>query len=83
MDKVTPKPADVLQANRERAAPLLAKLKAEGIGHIIDGKIAPSTGDFVSKVLPDIDGTTLPSIMCPMPSAFSCASSGAARSRLA
>jgi acyl-CoA reductase-like NAD-dependent aldehyde dehydrogenase len=30
MDKVTPK--DAFQANRDRAAPLLAKLKAEGIG---------------------------------------------------
>jgi hypothetical protein len=28
MDKVTPK--DAFQANRDRAAPLLAKLKAEG-----------------------------------------------------
>ena len=41
MDKVTPK--DVFQANRDRAAPLLAKLKAEGIGHMIDGKTVPST----------------------------------------
>src|SRR6202035_5728868 len=44
---------------------------------------APSTGDLVSKVWPDIDGTTLPSMMCPMPSAFSFASSGPTRSRLA
>ena len=40
MDKVTPK--DVFQANRDRAAPLLAKLKSEGIGHMIDGKTVPS-----------------------------------------
>ena len=38
MDKATPK--DVFQANRNRAAPLLAKLK-EGIGHMIDGKTVP------------------------------------------
>src|SRR5436190_18719504 len=44
---------------------------------------APSTGDFVSNVAPEIDGTVLPSIMCPMPSAFSLVSSEAARSRLA
>src|SRR5262249_7257173 len=44
---------------------------------------APSIGDFVSNVCPEIDGTTLPSILWPMPSAFSFASSGAARSRLA
>ena len=36
MDKVTPK--DVFQANRDRVAPLLAKRKAEGIGHMIGGK---------------------------------------------
>ena len=42
MDKVAPKSSDLFQANCDRAAPLLAKLKAEGIGHIIGGKIAPS-----------------------------------------
>jgi len=41
MDKVTPK-SDMFQANRDRAAPLLAKLKEEGIGHMIDGKTVPS-----------------------------------------
>jgi len=40
MDKVTPK--DVFQANLDRLAPLLAKLKADGIGHIIDGRSVPS-----------------------------------------
>ena len=40
MDKATPK--DVFQANCDRAAPLLAKLKAEGIGHTIDGRSVPS-----------------------------------------
>src|SRR5665213_1464508 len=43
----------------------------------------PSIGDFVLKLAPEIDGTILPSMICPMPSAFSLASSGAARSRLA
>ena len=32
MDKLTPKSSNVFQANRDRAAPLLAKLKADGIG---------------------------------------------------
>ena len=41
MDKVTPK-SDLFKANRDRAAPLLEKLKAEGIGHFIDGKTVPS-----------------------------------------
>src|SRR5665213_2419533 len=63
MDKITPK-SDVLKANLDRAAPLLKALRADGIGHMIDG-------------------TILPSIMCPMPSALSALSRGAARSRLA
>ena len=37
MDKATPK--DVFEANRERAAPLLKQLRADGIGHMIDGKV--------------------------------------------
>ena len=45
MDKPTPKSADVFQANRDRVAPLLAKLKSEGIGHMIDGKTVPSVSD--------------------------------------
>ena len=40
MDKITPK--DVFAANRDRVAPLLAKLRDEGIGHMIDGKVVPS-----------------------------------------
>ena len=35
-----------------------------------DASTAPSTGDLVSNVSPEIDGTILPSIMWPMPSAF-------------
>ena len=42
MDKITPKSSDVFKANLERAAPLLAKVKANGIGHLIDGKVVPS-----------------------------------------
>src|SRR6478736_9919398 len=45
--------------------------------------VAPSTGDLVSNVSPEIDGTILPPIMWPMPSARSVFSSGATRSRLA
>ena len=40
MDKVTPK-TDVFKANLDRAAPLLRKLRADGIGHLIDGKVVP------------------------------------------
>src|SRR3979411_995633 len=54
MDKVTPK--DVFQANRDRASPLLAKLKADGIGHIIDGKIVPSISGETFETKSPLDG---------------------------
>jgi len=60
MDKATPK--DVFQANRDRAAPLLAKLKAEGIGHIIDGKVAPSISGQTFETKSPIDGAVLASV---------------------
>ena len=41
MDKPAPK-SDAFRANLERAAPLLAKLKAEGISHLIGGQSVPS-----------------------------------------
>src|SRR3977135_754929 len=62
MDKVTPKPADVFQANRDRVAPLLAKLKAEGIGHIIDGKIVPSISGKTFETKSPVDGAVLASV---------------------
>src|ERR1700739_2507394 len=61
MDKVTPKP-DIFQANRDRAAPLLAKLKAEGIGHIIDGKIVPSISGETFETKSPVDGSVLASV---------------------
>ncbi len=61
MDKVTPK-SDVFQANRERAAPLLAKLKAEGIGHMIDGKTVPSVSGLTFETTSPIDGTVLANV---------------------
>src|ERR1700709_37369 len=62
MDKITPKPADVFQANRDRAAPLLAKLKTEGIGHIIDGKIVPSISGETFETKSPVDGAVLASV---------------------
>ena len=59
MDKATPK--DVFQANRDRAAPLLAKLKSKGIGHMIDGKTVPSISGETFDTKPPIDGTVLAS----------------------
>src|SRR3954451_4921894 len=62
MDRVTPKPAEVFQANKDRAVPLLAKLKAEGIGHIIDGKIVPSISTATFETKSPIDGAVLASV---------------------
>jgi len=49
MDKPAPKSSDVFQANRDRAAPLLAKLRADGIGHLIGGEIVPSISARLSR----------------------------------
>jgi len=49
-------------ANRDRAAPLLKQLKADGIGHMIDGKIeAANSGDVFETTSP-IDGAVLASV---------------------
>src|ERR1700685_2969724 len=60
MDKVTPK--DVFAANRDRAAPLLAKLKADGIGHLIDGKVVPSISGATFETKSPIDGAVLANV---------------------
>ena len=60
MDKATPK--DIFQANRDRAAPLLAKLKEEGIGHMIDGKVVPSISGQTFETKSPIDGAVLASV---------------------
>src|SRR5258706_111719 len=60
MDKVTPK--DAFQANRDRAGPLLAKLKAEGIGHMIDGKVVPSILGQTFETNSPVDGAVLASV---------------------
>jgi 5-carboxymethyl-2-hydroxymuconic-semialdehyde dehydrogenase len=59
MDKVTPKSADAFQVNKDRAAPLLAKLKTEGIGHIIDGKIVPSISGEAFETKSPVDGAVV------------------------
>src|SRR6187549_473389 len=60
MDKVTPK--DLFQANRDRTAPLLARLKSEGIGHMIDGKTVPSTSGQTFETKSPVDGAVLASV---------------------
>src|SRR3974390_1839904 len=58
MDKVTPK-SDAFKANLDRAAPLLKALRADGIGHVIDGKtVASISGDSFETKSP-IDGSVL------------------------
>src|SRR5258708_7500946 len=57
MDEITPK--DVFQANRDRAAPLLAKLKAAGIGHMIGGKSMPSISGRTFETKSPVDGAVL------------------------
>lgn len=54
--------AAVFQANRDRAAPLLKQLRADGIGHIIDGKIEASTSGEVFETTSPIDGALIASV---------------------
>src|SRR6185295_17327023 len=60
MDKAIPK--DVFQANRDRVAPLLAKLKSDGIGHMIDGKTVPSISGQTFETKSPVDGAVLASV---------------------
>src|SRR5581483_5000718 len=68
---------------KARAAAVAARSMSSALPRATLASVVPSTGDFVSNVWPEIDGTILPSIMWPMPSAPSFFSSGATRSRLA
>src|ERR1700721_4081656 len=62
MDKVTPKSSEVFAANRDRAAPLLKKLRADGIGHIIDGKVVASISGETFETSSPVDGAVLASV---------------------
>src|SRR6202453_301716 len=62
MDKVAPKSSDVFKANLDRVAPLLAKVKADGIGHMIDGKIVPSISRETFEAKSPVDGAVLASV---------------------
>jgi 5-carboxymethyl-2-hydroxymuconic-semialdehyde dehydrogenase len=55
-------PVSAFQANRDRAAPLLKQLKADGIGHLIDGKVEPSVSGEVFETTSPIDGAVLASV---------------------
>jgi 5-carboxymethyl-2-hydroxymuconic-semialdehyde dehydrogenase len=54
--------AAAFQANRDRAAPLLKQLRADGIGHIIDGKVEASSSGEVFETTSPIDGAPLASV---------------------
>src|ERR1700755_1586206 len=60
MDKVTPK--DGFQANSDRVAPLLAKLKTEGIGNMIGGQIVSSISGQTFETKSPVDGAVLASV---------------------
>jgi 5-carboxymethyl-2-hydroxymuconate semialdehyde dehydrogenase len=62
MDRVIPNASDVFQANRDRAAPLLKQLRADGIGHMIDGKIVPSISGETFETNSPVDGAVLASV---------------------
>ena len=63
MDKATAKSsADVFQANRDRAGPLLAKLKADGIGNVIDGKVVPAASGQTFETKSPVDGAVLATV---------------------
>jgi 5-carboxymethyl-2-hydroxymuconic-semialdehyde dehydrogenase len=52
----------LFRANLDRAAPLLTKLKAEGIGHMIDGKIVPSISGATFETKSPVDNAVLASV---------------------
>ncbi|WP_398469846.1 5-carboxymethyl-2-hydroxymuconate semialdehyde dehydrogenase [Tardiphaga sp.] len=62
MAKPPADPAAVFKDNQERAAPLLKTLRADGIGHRIDGEVvAASSGETFETTSP-IDGAVLASV---------------------
>src|SRR6202012_2259578 len=61
MDKVTPK-SDLFQANKDRVAPLLKQLRADGIGHMIDGKTVTSVTGETFETKSPVDGSVLASV---------------------
>jgi len=61
-DAAPPKTANLaaaMQANLDRAAPLVKQLRADGIGHLIDGEIVPSSSGDVFETTSPIDNAVL------------------------
>src|SRR6185437_12437597 len=71
------------QGLKASAAAVAARSISSALPRATDASTLPSTGEVVSNVWPETDGTILPSMMWPMPSDFSFANSGVTRSRLA
>src|SRR5262245_37437976 len=61
MDKASPK-ADQFQANKDRVAPLLKQLRADGIGHMIDGKVVPSISGETFETRSPVDDAVLATV---------------------
>src|SRR6478735_8862900 len=61
MDEVTPK-SDLFQANKDRVAPLLKQLRADGIGHLIDGKVVASISGETFETRSPVDGAVLATV---------------------
>src|ERR1700746_2479421 len=59
MDKATP---HLFKANLDRAAPLLKQLRADGIGHLIDGKTVASISGDTFETRSPVDGSVLASV---------------------
>ncbi len=62
MAKPPADPAAVFAANMDRAKPLLAKLRADGIGHFIDGKVVAATSGETFDTHSPIDNEKLASV---------------------
>src|SRR6185437_15652657 len=62
MDRPAPNSQEMFKANCDRVAPLLEKLKAEGIGHMINGKIVPSISGQTFETKSPVDGAVLASV---------------------
>src|SRR6202022_589971 len=60
MDKVAPK--DAFQANPARVSPLLKQLRADGIGHMIDGKVVASISGDTFETKSPVDGAVLATV---------------------
>ncbi|WP_022721719.1 aldehyde dehydrogenase family protein, partial [Rhodopseudomonas sp. B29] len=56
---LSPKTSSAFQANLDRAAPLLKRLRADGIGHLINGEIVPSLSGETFETSSPIDNTVL------------------------